>query len=88
MNGLSSWELTGGRVVTRVLEEGCGEREDQRAKSSAPPSTPAVLGVGTSLLTSASFQSPGMQKDSSRSLPHSSRIRSSEEGEQSLQRDQ
>lgn len=70
-------------------EEGCGEREDQRAKSSAPPppSMPAVFGVGTSLLTSASFQSPGMQKDSSRSLPHSSRIRSSEEGEQSLQRD-
>lgn len=40
----------------------------------------------TLLLTSASFQSPGMQKDSSRSLPHSNKIRSSEEEGQSLQR--
>lgn len=47
----------------------------------------AVCGAAvTLLLTSASFQSPGMQKDSSRSLPHSSKIRSSEEGEQRLHR--
>lgn len=70
---------------TRVGEGGCGEREDQSPKSSAPPPQsfpmPAGGGLVTLVLTSASFQSPGMQKDSSRSLPHSSKIRSSEEGD-------
>lgn len=49
-----------------------------------PPPHPSLAApyaaVGTLLLTSASFQSPGMQKDSSRSLPHRSKIRSSGEG--------
>lgn len=58
-------------------------RPEAHIKCPPPPQSfpmPAVGGLATLVLTSASFQSPGMQKDSSRSLPHSSKIRSSEEG--------
>lgn len=66
----------GGEVV------GGGE---SRGRTQVPPphlsQAPVCSAVGALLLTSASFQSPGMQKDSSRSLPHSSKIRSSGEGD-------
>ena len=64
---------------------GEGRPEVKIKRPSRPPPTPACV-AWYLLLTSASFQSPGMQKDSSRSLPHSSKIRSSEEGD-SLQRE-
>lgn len=58
-------------------------RPEAKVQHPLPPSPHAGVCccVVTWLLTSASFQSPGMQKDSSRSLPHSSKIRSSEEGD-------
>lgn len=64
-------------------------KEAQRPKPSVPSlsfPTPVVWDPIALLLTSASFQSPGMQKDSSRSLPHSNKMRSSEERKQNLQR--
>lgn len=42
----------------------------------------AQRGTWQDQLTSASFQRPGMQKDSSRSLPQSSKMRSSEKKKQ------
>lgn len=76
----------GSSKVGRKL--GLGREAVGRGKTRGPHQAPlpafpmpAVGGLATLVLTSASFQSPGMQKDSSRSLPHSSKIRSSEEGE-------
>lgn len=83
----SSQEMRPSGWGGRQWGEGRAEAETRHPLPILPMA--AVRGaVGPLLLTSASFQSPGMQKDSSRSLPHSSKIRSSGEREQSWHRDE
>ena len=81
---LPSWELKGdGRLkLGREARWGGKTRGQSRVRLPILPHTSCAQAI-TLLLTSASFHSPGMQKDSRRSLPHSSKIRSSEEGGQS-----
>ena len=84
VNGLPSRELTGDGRLKLGREAGWGGKTRGQSRVRLPilPHTSCAQAI-TLLLTSASFHSPGMQKDSRRSLPHSSKIRSSEEGGQS-----